>query len=153
MSSNQATIEAVNARVGANIFGRAETFLRKATAGDDAAARAELVSLLSFFPPSATLNDGVLFNCCTAHAEPVWTEFAGLEIAGCIADDDGATSGLQSAYEAQFFTVYARRSEADGGDCEAITDIYDATLMLAVAGELALRSGLPCIVHPSLSAR
>lgn len=42
--------EAVCNRVGANIYGRADQFLRLAEIGDDAGARAELLALLKFFP-------------------------------------------------------------------------------------------------------
>lgn len=103
------------------------------------------------------MANALLFNCCTDHAEPDWTRFAWLELAGCRdanegAGEDGETciEGLQAAKDAEFFTVYGRFPEPDG-TCEAITDIRDARIALAVAGELAFRSGLPVIVHPSLS--
>lgn len=42
--------DAVCNRVGANIYGRVEYFLRMAEQGDDKQARAELLALLKFFP-------------------------------------------------------------------------------------------------------
>jgi len=42
--------EAVCNRVGANIYGRADQFLRLAEIGDNEGARAELLALLAFFP-------------------------------------------------------------------------------------------------------
>lgn len=42
--------EDVCSRVGANIYGRVEYFLRMAEEGDDRQARAELLALLKFFP-------------------------------------------------------------------------------------------------------
>jgi len=37
-------------RVSANIYGRADEFLRQAESGNDAGARRELLALLKFFP-------------------------------------------------------------------------------------------------------
>lgn len=94
-----------------------------------------------------------LFNCCTNHLRPDWSWFVQLELAGCVTENEGAddehTAGLQPASKAEFFTVYGRFPEPDG-TCEAITDIADPREALAVAGELALISGLPVIIHPSL---
>lgn len=91
-----------------------------------------------------------LFNCCTALAEPDWSRFVQLEIAGCKSDPENeCTQGLISAGDAEFFTVYGRFPPEDG-TCEAITDITDPCNVLAIAGELAHRSRLPVIIHPSL---
>ena len=38
-------------RIGANVYGRTEAALDAMERGDDAKARAELLSLLKFFPP------------------------------------------------------------------------------------------------------
>lgn len=95
-----------------------------------------------------------LYNCCTRHEAPDWSQFTQLELAGCRDEsetpDETCTVGLQSASTAEFFTVYGRFPEPDG-TCEAITDITDALDALAVAGELARISGLPVIVHHSLA--
>lgn len=50
MSEVRKAREAVCARVGANIYGRVEEFLRFAEEGDDIRARSELLGLLKFFP-------------------------------------------------------------------------------------------------------
>ena len=94
-----------------------------------------------------------LFNCCTNWAEPDWKQFDHLELGGCATEhkdnDDEYTNGGQSAANAEFFTVYGRFHEPDG-TCEAITDIVDPRHALAVAGELALLSGLRVEVCTSL---
>lgn len=93
-----------------------------------------------------------LFNCCTDYAAPDWSQFDHLELAGCVDDPDepGHTIGNQPASKAQFFTVYGRFPEPDG-TCEAITDIEDPRDALAVAGELALISGLRVFVCATLA--
>lgn len=96
------------------------------------------------------MNPAPLYNCRPGHAMPDWSQFERLEIGGCCTEpDDSSTAGNQSASKAEFFTVYGRFPAPDG-TCEAITDIHDAREALAVAGELSLISGLPCIVCPSL---
>ena len=50
MTDEEKKREAVCERIGANIYGRVEVFLRAAEAGDDASARRELLALLEFFP-------------------------------------------------------------------------------------------------------
>ncbi|TIR24007.1 MAG: hypothetical protein E5X34_13205 [Mesorhizobium sp.] len=93
-----------------------------------------------------------LFNCCTGHAAPDWKQFERLELAGCMDDpsEPGHTLGLLPAFKAKFFTIYGRFPEPDG-TCEAITDVFYPLEALEVAAELALLSGLPVIVHPSLA--
>ncbi|BCG83368.1 hypothetical protein [Mesorhizobium sp. 113-3-3] len=95
-----------------------------------------------------------LYNCCTNYAAPDWKRFERLELAGCVDDPDepGHTLGNQPAKAAEFFTVYGRFPEPDG-TCEAITDIEDPRDALAVAGELALISGLRVIVCATLGDR
>lgn len=96
------------------------------------------------------MNPARPFNCCTAHAAPDWSRFERLELAGCRNAPDGEfTLGGQSASRADFFTVYGRFPAPDG-TCEAITDIDGARDALAVAAELAMLSGLICVVCPSL---
>lgn len=97
------------------------------------------------------MNTARLFNCCTDYAVPNWSEFCQLELAGCVTNEaDDVTEGLQPASKAAFFTVYGRFHAPDS-TCEAITDIDDPRDAIAVAAELALISGLPCIVHVSLT--
>jgi len=50
MNDEEKKREAVCERIGANIYGRTDAFLRAAESGDDASARAELLALLEFFP-------------------------------------------------------------------------------------------------------
>jgi hypothetical protein len=100
------------------------------------------------------MNSARLYNCCTDHRAPDWSQFERLELAGCITVTEGSTGdeiteGLQPASKAEFFTVYGRFPEPDG-TCEAITDIVDPREALAVAGELAMISGLPVVVSHSL---
>ncbi|MER9195283.1 hypothetical protein NKI13_18570 [Mesorhizobium australicum] len=46
--------KAVCNRVGANVYGRVEAFLRDVETGDDKGARYELLALLKFFPKEPT---------------------------------------------------------------------------------------------------
>lgn len=91
-----------------------------------------------------------LYNCQVNNAEPDWSRYERLELAGCRNESPFNIVGLLPAREADFFTVYGRFPEPDG-TCEAITDATDAKAALSVAGALALRSGLPLIVSPSLA--
>ena len=94
-----------------------------------------------------------LFNCCTTHVAPDWSQFVQLELAGCRNESDKpeetSTVELQPVSRSEFFTIYGRFPQPDG-TCEAITDIDDAGQALAVAAEPAALSSLSCIVHPSL---
>lgn len=87
-----------------------------------------------------------LFNCCTNHAEPDWTQYDGLELGGCITVREAGeewTEGGQLAADADFFTVYGRFR---GGGCEAITDINTLDDANVIAQALATRSALPLAV-------
>ncbi|MBB4017345.1 hypothetical protein GGR16_002374 [Chelatococcus caeni] len=101
------------------------------------------------------MADARLFNCCTDYAEPDWSRFASLELAGCcdliIPADPEATmvAAGQSAAVAEFFCVYGRSAE---GEAEAITDIDDPRDALAVAAELGLRSRLPVSLSLTLAS-
>lgn len=85
-----------------------------------------------------------LFNCCTAYAEPKWTDFTALELGGCRSEVDETgdeyTSGCLQREEAEFFTVYARDHE---GLAEAITDIPQFFAGCLIMAELSRISGLP----------
>ena len=86
--------------------------------------------------PTPAYSSAELFNCCTDHREPDWSRFKGLILSGCKDDPDcpGDTLGMIAAADAEFFTVYG----LDHDDCsEAITDIRDARLAMAVAAALA----------------
>ena len=90
------------------------------------------------------LGADVLFNCCTKHAEPIWSRFSALTISGvrdlrsqtgvdeteCVAWPDG---------EAQFWTVYGRTKD---GDCEALTDAPTKAAALVIAGFHLARAGI-----------
>lgn len=84
-----------------------------------------------------------LFNCCTALAEPVWSQWVALRIGGCI-DHNGETEGGVDYSRAEFFTVYGVVMDGDIPMVEAITDVPTVSLInaLSVANELAERSGL-----------
>ncbi|KZE34128.1 hypothetical protein IMF23_00130 [Chelatococcus daeguensis] len=103
---------------------------------------------------ASSVTDARLFNCCTGHAEPDWSRFTSLELAGCrdlnSTDDPAGTmiAGGQSAGAAEFFTVYGRKADGEAG---AITDIEDPRDALAVAAELGMRSRLPVTVSVTLA--
>lgn len=90
-------------------------------------------------------DGATLYNCCTHHAAPDWSQFVRLELGGCI-DHDGQTDGGVAFDEAQFFSVYGRR---DDGEAEAITDIHGSALdALVVAATLTGISGLTVALYP-----
>ena len=95
----------------------------------------------------STFTPAVLFNCCTDHGEPDWSQFDALEIGGCADDGDGNTNGGLSRSEAEFFTVYGHFRS---GGVEALTDVPTYEGALGVADELARRSSLPITLHPTL---
>lgn len=101
------------------------------------------------------MADARLFNCCTDYAEPDWSRFTSLELAGCRElngpDDPAGTMvvGGEPAGNAAFFAVYGRSAD---GEAEAITDIEDPRDALAVAAELGLRSRLPVTVSVTLAS-
>jgi hypothetical protein len=71
------------------------------------------------------MDNRTLFNCCTNNAEPDWSQFTNLELAGCrdVAEAGDDSTWIESGFtadEAEFFTIYGRDVE---GCCEAITDI------------------------------
>lgn len=91
--------------------------------------------------PTPAYSAAELFNCCTEHQEPDWSRFKTLILGGCKDDPEqpGHTLGMIPAPDAQFFTVYGQDGD---GICEAITDVRDARLAMAVAAALAVRAGL-----------
>lgn len=100
------------------------------------------------------MNDR-LFNCCTDHTEPDWTQFDALELHGCVNVADGLggpTTGesetyIESGYsraEAELFTISGHLKE---GGAEAITDCLTFEDAQAVAAELASRSGLTVSIY------
>lgn len=99
------------------------------------------------------MRDALLFNCCTGYAEPDWSAFDCLELAGCRnagpAGADETETASATAREAEFFTVYGRRPD---GEAEAITDIHEPREALNVAARLAVRSCLRCIVSIVLAS-
>lgn len=95
------------------------------------------------------LPASTLYNCCTNFAEPDWSQFAYLELAGC-AEEDDMVEGLQEFDDSKFLTVYGRRKD---GEAEAITDIpaiTDAGQVLRVLTALTAKSGLKMGIHPTL---
>jgi hypothetical protein len=90
------------------------------------------------------MDNATLFNCCTDHAAPDWSQFSWLETGGCTTerDDKGNewTNGGESDDVAEFWTVYGRLKE---GGCEAITDCNTRAEVDAVALKLSELSGLP----------
>jgi hypothetical protein len=90
-----------------------------------------------------TFTASDLFNNCTDHRAPEWSQFATLEIGACKDDpaDPGHTIGLLTDdAEAEFFTVYGRHHS---GEAEAITDCPTRSRAEQVAAELCRISGLP----------
>lgn len=91
------------------------------------------------------LFDSRLFNCRTGSAPPDWSWFCSLEVGGCISETDDAgtvVTGGQPDDTAEFWTVYARRSD---GCAEAITDCKTKPEASAALAELAALSGLPVL--------
>lgn len=86
----------------------------------------------------------VLFNCCTDHAAPDWTQFTALEICPCFVETlpDGSTcthGGCDEA-EANIWCVFGC-SPVDG--LHDITDCSTRAAAETVACELSRLSGLP----------
>ncbi len=94
------------------------------------------------------MDAAILFNCCTAHAQPDWAAFDTLEIGGCINEpqpfDDGTCiiGGVPKG-DAEFFTVYGHLKE---GGFEAITDCDTYDDATNVAAALCELSSLPIVV-------
>lgn len=83
------------------------------------------------------MDNAVLFNCCTDHAEPAWSMFTKLVLGACknLSDDPESTwfnSGFDRS-EAECFTIFGADQN---GDCEPITDIhgtFDEAMLVLVA--------------------
>lgn len=95
------------------------------------------------------MENSTLFNCCTDHAAPDWSQFTGLEVGGCTTETDERTgdtftNGGEDRADAEFFTIYGRMSE-DG--CEAITDCQTFELAETVAAHLSGLSGLSVSIY------
>lgn len=97
-----------------------------------------------------TMDNSILFNCCTDHAAPNWSQYYALELGGCIeakctVTSDTWTEGGYHRSDAEFFTVYGHLKE---GGCEAITDWHGSfDEAVCTAEELARLSGLPLEVR------
>lgn len=90
-----------------------------------------------------TVDNSMLFNCCTNEEAPDWSQFDALELGGCCMDPehDGSVNGGFDRHEAEFFSVYGHHKE---GSCDAITDWHGSfDEAVATAEELARVSGLP----------
>lgn len=109
------------------------------------------------------LEGRTLYNCQPGAREPDWRTYERLELAGCrdsapdmrengdmsLAPDETCIEGLQPINRAEFFTIYGR--DGATGLADAITDIQDAREALNVAATLALISGLPVTISPTLA--
>jgi hypothetical protein len=85
------------------------------------------------------MKPSVLFNCCTDHQAPLWSDFTHLELGGCITEMESCgccenTVGGINRDKAEFFTVYGRRHD---GECEPITDCDSFGGVQMVAGFLS----------------
>jgi hypothetical protein len=87
------------------------------------------------------MDNALLFNGCTNHEAPDWSQFSTLELGGCINcdDDDGYVVGGIGRTNAEFFTVYGRFKD---GPCEVITDLHTFDEGVTVGEHLATLSGL-----------
>ena len=90
-----------------------------------------------------TLEDSVLYNCCTNNEAPDWKRFDAIEVGGCRNDadqgaDDTCICGGYTADEAEFFTVYGHLIE---GGVEAITDAPTLERAQAIANIFASQNG------------
>lgn len=88
-----------------------------------------------------------LYNCRTDCREPRWSDYARLELVGCVDDpvSPGHTVPGWLATDAEFFTIYGRKPD---GDTDPITDVQDPRMAIHVAATLAAQSGLDVVVYP-----
>lgn len=84
-----------------------------------------------------------LFNCRPGLAEPDWSAFTALEIAGCLANEDEYGTNVTADAPigaADFYGIYGIH---ETGEAEAVTDVGCWDAAQDILGHLAKSSGLP----------
>lgn len=91
-------------------------------------------------------KDATLFNCCTEHMEPNWSEYQRLQLSGCMTEGDEYTVSGVAAHHAEFFGIYGVDHE---GMSMAITDTHCGASLeegKALLERLSIVSGLPICI-------
>lgn len=88
-------------------------------------------------------RDDTLFNCCTGHMEPDWSQYRRLQLSGCKTEDGEYTVSGTTEADAEFYGIYAIDHD---GMAMAITDTRNGASLeegRALLDRLSLVSNLP----------